>query len=95
MLADFVAERSVAQSPRLEEELWILETDGSSRAKRGGVGIELRSPDGSINAQVVTLAYVVSNNEAEYEAVLLGLRVARQLSLTSIELKWDSQLVSA
>ena len=37
----------------------------------------------------------MSNNETEYEAVLLGLRVARQLSVTSIKLRCDSQLVSS
>ena len=46
----------------------------------------LRSPEGSTIAQAVKLAFIVYNNEAEYEAVLLGLRLAMQLSITTIEL---------
>ena len=46
----------------------------------------LRTPEGPTIAQAVKLAFVVSNNEAKYEAVILGLRVAKQLSIAVLEL---------
>ena len=47
----------------------------------------LRSLEGSTIPQAVKLAFVVSNNVAEYEVVLLGLRVAKEISITIIELR--------
>ena len=55
----------------------------------------LRTPEGSIIAQAVKLAFASSNNEAKYEAVLLELRVAKQFSIVVIELRCDSQLVAS
>ena len=45
--------------------------------------------------QAIKLAFVVSNNEVEYEAVILGLRVAKSLLIAIIELRYDSQLVAS
>ena len=73
----------------------MLETDGSSRAQGGGVGIIPRTHNGPAIAQTIKLAFIVSNNEVEYEAVILGLRVAKSLSITIIELRYDSQLVTS
>ena len=73
----------------------MLETDGSSRAESGGVGIVMRTLDRSAITQAIKLDFAVSNNEAEYKAVILGLRVAKSLSIETIELRCDSQLVSS
>ena len=55
----------------------------------------LRTPDGSTIAQAVKIAFIVSNNEVEYETVLLELRVAKKFSIAAIELQCDSQLVAS
>ena len=44
--------------------------------------------------QAIKLDFIVSNNEAEYEAVILGLKVANHLSITAIDSRYDSQLVA-
>ena len=75
--------------------MWILETEGSSRAQGGGTDIVLRTPEGSTIAKAVKLKFSIFNNEAEYEVVLLGLRVAKQLSIVALELQCDSQLVAS
>ncbi|GKE23271.1 reverse transcriptase domain-containing protein [Tanacetum coccineum] len=36
-----------------------------------------------------------TNNEAEYEAFLAGLRIARQMNISNIEVKVDSKLVAS
>ena len=66
--------------------MWVLETDGSFQAQDRGVRIVLRTLEGPMIAYVIKLAFFVSNNEAEYEVVILGLRVARHLSIAAIEL---------
>ena len=73
----------------------MLETNGSSQAQGEGARIVLRTLDGPIVVQAIKLAFTISNNEAKYEAVILGLRVAKRLSIAAIELQCDSQLVAS
>ena len=73
ILADFIVEISDLQPRDISETLWILETDGSSRAMGGGAGMVLQSLEGLSIAQAVKFAFATSNNEAEYEVVLLEL----------------------
>ena len=61
--------------------MWVLEIDGSSRAQGGGAEIILKSSDWPAVAQAIILAFTISNNEAKYEAVILGLTVAKYLSI--------------
>jgi len=51
------------------------------KTSRGGIGIVLTTPEGSIIEQSFTLGFPASNNEAEYEAVLAGLRAAITLGV--------------
>ena len=44
---------------------------------------------------MVKFAFTASNNEAGYEAMLLGLRLAKELSVVNLELRCDSQLVAS
>jgi ribonuclease HI len=39
------------------------------------------------------LDFVTTNNEAEYEAVLAGLSIAREMGVQNIEIRSDSQVV--
>ena len=41
----------------------------------------------------VQLKFPTTNNEVEYEAILMGLRIARALGAKNISLRSDSQLV--
>ena len=70
----------------LSETLWILETDDSSRVVGGGASMVLQSLEGLSIAQAVKLAFAASNNEVEYEVVLLGLRLAKELLVANLEL---------
>ena len=54
-----------------------------------------QSLDGLLVAKAVKFSFSTSNNEAKYEAVLLGLQVAKVLSITSLELQRDLQLVAS
>ena len=90
MLADFIVERLEARKQEMDNEKWVLGTNGSSQAQGGGVGIILKSSDGLAVSQAIKLAFILANNEAEYEAVILGLTVAKYLSIADIELRRDS-----
>ena len=88
MLADFIAKMSNVQPRDFSKPLWILEIDGSSAARE--VGMVLQYLEGLSIAQAVKFLFSISNNEAEYEVVLLGLRVAKELSVMNLELHCDS-----
>ena len=47
VLADFIVERSEARKQEVDNEKWVLKTDGPSRAQGRGTGIILKSSDGS------------------------------------------------
>ena len=86
ILANFIAELSDVLGDASSGQLWILEKDGSFKKARGGVGTVLQSSERQLIAQVVQFSFRILNNEAEYEAVLLRLQLARVLSTTQIEI---------
>ena len=55
---------------------WKLFVDGSSGSKGSGAGMILISPDQYKTSQALSFNFKASNNEAEYEAVIAGLRLA-------------------
>ncbi|MBN2847574.1 MAG: ribonuclease HI family protein [Coriobacteriia bacterium] len=74
---------------------WIVNTDGGARGNPGpaGVGIVLRSPDGAVSAEGGAYLGETTNNVAEYEAVLWGLRAALAAGASCVEVRADSELV--
>jgi ribonuclease HI len=73
---------------------WELFVDGASNSKGSGAGIVLISPEGLTLEQAVRLKFTASNNEAEYEAMLIGLRTAKKLGADHLQIFCDSQLVA-
>ena len=61
--------------------------------KRGEVGIIITSPKGDTLKYEVQLKFPITNNKAEYEAILMGLRIAQALGVKNALLRSDSQLV--
>uniref|UniRef100_A0A2N9J5E4 Integrase catalytic domain-containing protein n=1 Tax=Fagus sylvatica TaxID=28930 RepID=A0A2N9J5E4_FAGSY len=96
-LADFIAEFTSKDDEPTEEvkqtSKWTVSIDGSSTRDSGGVGIVLKSPEGDTIKQAVRLQYLTTNNEAEYEALLAGLKMAKILGATELDVLSDSQLV--
>ncbi|XP_061345875.1 uncharacterized protein LOC133291606 [Gastrolobium bilobum] len=74
---------------------WIIYVDGSSNIKGSGAGVIVESPQGITVEHSIHFGFKASNNQAEYEAVLAGLAMAKDLGATNINLKSDSQLVTA
>src|SRR5262249_4813247 len=60
---------------------WILHFDGALNSKGGGIGIVLQSPDGVTLPYAFQLSFSATNNVAEYEALLVGLRLALTLEV--------------
>ncbi|XP_073130781.1 uncharacterized protein [Henckelia pumila] len=81
-LADFLAETRHMEA----EDLWKVYVDDSSNSEGCGVGVFLISPRGDEIRLAVRLEFRASNNEAEYEALLIGLRAAKQVAAARVHL---------
>ncbi|KAM5554801.1 hypothetical protein ABKV19_022958, partial [Rosa sericea] len=58
-----------------------------------GAGILLISPEDQIYEYALKFAFKASNNAAEYEALIAGLQIARELDVQHLDIFSDSQLV--
>ena len=75
---------------------FVVHVDGGSRGNPGpaAAGAVLSTPEGEVVDEVSELLGIVSNNVAEYRALLLGVRRARELGATEIEVVNDSELIA-
>ena len=83
-LTDFIAEWTEVQlpTPNVTHEYWTMYFDGLVMAPGSGAGVVLISPDGSRLRYAIRLHFSASNNAAEYEALINGLRITVELSAT-------------
>jgi hypothetical protein len=94
-LVDFMAEWRENQLPTPTErpEHWVMYFDGSLKLEGAGAGVLLISPTGEQLKYVLQIFWKVSNNKAEYEAVLHGLRLAVSLGIKRLLDYGDSAVV--
>jgi ribonuclease HI len=94
-LADFVAEWVDTQLPiaPIQPELWTMFFDGSLMKTGASAGLLFISPLGKHLRYVLRLHFPASNNVAEYEALVNGLRITVELGVRRLDARGDSQLV--
>jgi ribonuclease HI len=95
VLANFLAEWTDTQLPTapIQAELWTMYFDGSLMKTRAGAGLLFISPLKEHMCYVIRLHFPASNNVAEYEALVNGLRIAIELGAQRLDARGDSQLV--
>ena len=84
-LADFIVEFIPRHGDldKREDRTWVVHVNGSSTLHAGGIGVVLKSPEADMLKHKVRLHYLTTNNEAEYEALLKGLELAKTLGAES------------
>jgi ribonuclease HI len=94
-LVDFMAEWRENQLPTPTErpEHYVMYFDGSLKIEGAGAGVLLTSPMGEQLKYILQIYWKVSNNEAEYEALLHGLRIAASLGIKRLLVYGDSAVV--
>ncbi|MFS7989551.1 putative ribonuclease H [Helianthus anomalus] len=75
-------------------EAWKLFTDGASSVEGSGAGLVLINPEGLEFTYALRFNFQTTNNEAEYEALIVGLRLAKEMKVKKLEVFTDSLLVS-
>ena len=67
--------------------------DGSSNKCAGGIEVVLQSPERDNLECAIRLQFSMTNNKAEYEAILAGLNLAKAVGASSVVLHSDTQVV--
>jgi hypothetical protein len=98
VVADFIIGHSIDQNSDESCNLvlvhaWKLFFDGLACREGQGVGVVLLSPRGDIFEQLVYLENFCINNQAESEAILLGLQILSSMVVKSVKAFSDSLLV--
>ena len=67
--------------------------DSSSCKEGAGAGVVLISPGGEIISLMYKLEFQTTNNIVQYEALIPGLRAAKDLNIQQLTLFGDSELI--
>ncbi|XP_059671032.1 uncharacterized protein LOC132316573 [Cornus florida] len=102
-LADFLADHPCLDvDPRVYDAMelcfiqltpWTLIFDGSSVNDVGGAGIVIVAPNGRKTTYSFFLDFKCSNNQAEYESLIIGLGILLEMGAQTVEIIGDSSLV--
>ncbi|KAL8134261.1 hypothetical protein AgCh_009346 [Apium graveolens] len=104
-LADFIIEYNfpeeepelmdMDQDPKKDTSpgAWTLKVDGSSTSERSGAGLILKSPEGFKIQTAISFGFPTTNNQAEYEVLIAGLKLSRTLRIQNLKIYGDSQIV--
>jgi ribonuclease HI len=95
IIADFFANWGEHQylPPALDSTHWRMHFDGSKLLGGLGAGVVLTSPKGDKLQYVLQMHFRASNNVAEYEALVHGLKMAKEIGIQRILCFGDSDLV--
>jgi ribonuclease HI len=77
----------------LEIAPWTLFFDGSTCGEGAGIGIVLISPQGKKYEFSLPIVATSTNNQAEYQALIKGLELLKEVCADAIEIFGDSMLV--
>ncbi|KAL0413829.1 UNVERIFIED_CONTAM: Ribonuclease HI [Sesamum radiatum] len=93
-LADFISEMAeITIKDESQGQRWLLHVDGSSTTQGSGAGIVITTPQGEDLEFAIKFEFKASNNEAEYEALVIGMRLANETGARHLPAYSDSQLV--
>jgi ribonuclease HI len=81
------------EAPTNQPKHWVMYFDGSLKLGGGGAGVHFISLRGEQLKYMFQILFEVSNNKADYEALLHGLRLAISLGIKRLLVYGDSLLV--
>ncbi|XP_073367703.1 uncharacterized protein [Aegilops tauschii subsp. strangulata] len=94
-LADFLVDWTETQylPPPPDSTHWRMHFDGSKMRSGLGAGIVMSSPKGGRLPYALQTHFAASDNVAKYEALMHGLRLAKEIGIRCVHYYDDSDLV--
>ena len=103
-LANFLATHRIPDDIPIDDDLpdvvvftttmsnptWQMYFDGACQKSGACAGVMFVTPDEAILSYSFTLTSAVSNNAAEYEALIIGLEMAHNMGLNTLSVYGDS-----
>ncbi|KAI5317506.1 hypothetical protein L3X38_037213 [Prunus dulcis] len=106
VVADFLADHPIPADWEISDDLpdeqvffadvspaWMMFFDGSARKDGAGAGVVFVSPERHVLPYSFSLSELCSNNVTEYQALIMGLQMAVEMKISSLEVYGDSMLV--
>ena len=101
MLADFIMECTIPNDGSVPKSYgssdnnscWVLHVDGASNFQKNDAGLILADSEGFIAEQVLRFNFNIFNNRAEYEALAVGLKMAKEFGVKKLKIFTDLQLI--
>ena len=96
IVADFITEYTQLEGKGAKVlGQWSIHTDGSLNWQAGGVGVVIRTLEGDKIECMIRLHFPTTNNEAEYEALVAGLDLAKAAGAKNMVMHCDSQVITS
>ena len=103
LVAEFAEEINVKQHGMDEKSVglisaqypspWKVYVDGTANQRESGVGLVLVSPEKITVEKSLRFGFSATNNEAEYEVLLIGMAMVQKMGGKTVEMFSDSRLV--
>ena len=93
MNQDHMDEKSVGLISAQGESLWKVYVDGAANQRGSGLGLVLISPEEVIIEKSLRLGFSATNNESEYETLIMGMSMVRKMGGKAVKLFSNSRLV--
>ena len=91
--AENMDEKLVGTISQYRLPAWEVYVDGASNQKGSGIGLVLTSPEKVIIEKSLRLDFSATNNEAEYEVLLIGMAMVQRIGGKSVKVFSNSRLV--
>ena len=86
-------EKSVGLISTQDTSSWKVYVDGAANQRGAGVGLVLVSPEKITIEKSLKLGFSATNNEAEYETLLIGMTMVQKMGGKALEMFSDSRLI--
>ena len=93
VLANFKVRMTKLEGESAIQREWMLYIDGSSNRKGSGAGVILEGPNNITLEYSFRFDFQVTNNQVKYKALVVSLRLAKEVSAKTLSIKSDSQLI--
>jgi hypothetical protein len=84
---------TLSEEPSLTNFVWKMFFDGASSKEGVGVGVLIVSPTQETISLPYKLEFETTNNVAEYEALVLGLRATKDMGIKKLSVFGDAELI--